>query len=317
MKTFISYSHKDEDYLNKLHTHLATLRREGLITEWTDKEIKAGGNLDSEISKALKESGLFIALVSPDYLASNYCYEKEFEYALTKQDEGKLVIVPIIVEDCDWHNTPFSKLKALPKDGKPIANWSNPNTAYLNIIQELRKIISEPKPIQSGNGATAKEKVIPSRNYKIKRDFDSLEKMEEVDKAFQELKDKTIANIREIKELDNIKAEVLKNEDSYFEAIVVNRNKTGSEEARLSITTQNDGGSNAVFHNRSDFAIEFQIKKDGYQKSSQVFNLNFDDYNMYWQDSHNLTFGSPDTITVSKMADKIWKEWLNCVGIEF
>ena len=71
MKAFISYSHKDEAALRRLHTHLAVLRREGRIDEWFDREILAGGEIDAEIAERLEFSGLFLLLVSPDFLASD------------------------------------------------------------------------------------------------------------------------------------------------------------------------------------------------------------------------------------------------------
>ncbi|MGY3055662.1 hypothetical protein ACVWYG_003883 [Pedobacter sp. UYEF25] len=130
MKAFISYSHKDIGYLEKLKVHLAQIRRDGLITEWTDKEITVGANLDNSISSALASSQLFISLVSPDYIASQYCYEKEFKTAQKMQEEEKMIIVPIIVESCEWKATPFGKIKALPKDGRPVAEWTSPNSAF-------------------------------------------------------------------------------------------------------------------------------------------------------------------------------------------
>ncbi|TDN80360.1 TIR domain-containing protein [Salegentibacter sp. 24] len=141
MKAFISYSHVDQRFLDRLHVHLAQLQRENLISTWTDKDILAGGKLDNAISDSLSSSKLFIALLSPDYINSNYCYEKEFEQALTMEERDQLIIIPIVIEDCDWLNTPFKKFKALPEDGKAIANWSSPNTAFLNVIQEIRKLL--------------------------------------------------------------------------------------------------------------------------------------------------------------------------------
>ncbi len=49
VKAFISYSHRDEKALERLHTHLATLRREGKISTWYDREIQAGQEIDREI----------------------------------------------------------------------------------------------------------------------------------------------------------------------------------------------------------------------------------------------------------------------------
>ena len=68
-KAFISYSHRDEKALARLHTHLATLRRERKITAWYDREILAGDDIDSAIGSNLAESEVFLALVSPDFLA--------------------------------------------------------------------------------------------------------------------------------------------------------------------------------------------------------------------------------------------------------
>ena len=87
MKAFISYSHKDESYLERLKVHLTQMKRDDLINDWTDKEIHAGESLDNVINDALSSSDLFLALISPDYIASNYCYDKEFEVAQKMQNE--------------------------------------------------------------------------------------------------------------------------------------------------------------------------------------------------------------------------------------
>ena len=39
---FISYSHKDETWKDRLVTHLGVLQREGLLDTWDDRQIGAG-----------------------------------------------------------------------------------------------------------------------------------------------------------------------------------------------------------------------------------------------------------------------------------
>jgi hypothetical protein len=95
MKAFISYSHRDEAKLKRLHKHLVMLRRDGGISDWVDREIKPGEPLDRAISKELDRCQLFLALVSPDFLDSRYCYEKEMTRALERYEAGELVIVPV------------------------------------------------------------------------------------------------------------------------------------------------------------------------------------------------------------------------------
>ena len=150
MKAFISYSHKDSSFLERLHTHLTQIKRDGKLTSWTDEMIPAGGAVNDHISNNLETSQIFIALLSPDYIASNYCYEKEFAKAIKMLEKGILIIIPIIVEPCDWLNTPFREFKALPKDGKAITDWSNENTAFLDVIQNLRKLIGNDEKKEIG-----------------------------------------------------------------------------------------------------------------------------------------------------------------------
>ena len=179
MKAFISYSHKDESYLERLHTHLATLRRAGDLLVWFDREILAGDPLDQKIMDQLDECALFIALVSPDFLNSNYCYEKEMQYALEKHASGKTRVVPIILEPCDWTSTPLGNLKALPKDGKPIAEWQNQNTAFLDVIKGLRRVLSPPpRTNDTTTLANTESGSTGSGRYRIKKTFDEIERQD-------------------------------------------------------------------------------------------------------------------------------------------
>ncbi|KAA0989275.1 toll/interleukin-1 receptor domain-containing protein [Dyadobacter aurulentus] len=206
MNAFISYSHNDAEMLTLLHTHLAQLQRDGLVSTWTDREILAGGNLNDSISRSLNNSNIFIALLSPSYIASTYCYEKEFVRAIQRQEEGKLVIVPTIVEPCDWLNTPFSQFKALPKDGKAITTWENKNTAFVDVIQNLRKLI-ENGGLTDDIPSQPEHSEIPKtgRNYRVQKDFDSIQKMEFIEQSFKEIKEHINRYLQEINELENIR----------------------------------------------------------------------------------------------------------------
>jgi TIR domain len=111
------------------------------VEAWYDREILAGSDVDQEIDAKLAETDIFLALVSPDFLASHYCYEREMATALKKHTEGTIRVVPVIIEPCDW--TPLKHLKALPKDGQPISTWPNENAAYLDVVTELRRLLSD------------------------------------------------------------------------------------------------------------------------------------------------------------------------------
>ena len=71
---FYSYSHRDEDLRSKLETHLAVLRRGGLIAEWHDRKIEAGDEWRKAIDGHLMSADIVLLLVSADFIASDYCW---------------------------------------------------------------------------------------------------------------------------------------------------------------------------------------------------------------------------------------------------
>src|SRR5262249_54148473 len=125
IEIFYSYSHKDEDLRNELEKHLSVLKRNGVIAAWHDRRIVPGAEWRGEIDKHLEASNVSLLLVSSDFLASDYCYEIEMKRAMERHAQGTARVIPIILRMCDWHDAPFGKLQALPKDGKPIKAWDD------------------------------------------------------------------------------------------------------------------------------------------------------------------------------------------------
>lgn len=140
-RLFFSYSHKDEDLRSALETHLAMLRREGLILPWHDRRITAGQSWNSEIDKNINEADIIILLISPDFINSDYCYGKELMRALERHESGEAHVLPIISRPVDWTRAPFSKLQALPKDGIPVTTWTNRDEAWLDVARGVRNTV--------------------------------------------------------------------------------------------------------------------------------------------------------------------------------
>lgn len=311
MKAFISYSHQDSAMLEILHKHLAQLKRDNVLSTWTDQEITPGGNLTKTINSALNSSAIFLALLSPDYIASNYCYEKEFQMALEMEKNGKIIIVPIILEPCDWLNTPFSVFKAIPKDGKPVSTWDNKNTAFLDVIQNIRRLTTSGVDNVVAESGSSTSGTQSSRNYRIKKDFDSIQKIEFASKSFVEVKDYLKRYLEEIGSLENIKSMILSDAAEGFDSILVNRNKINTE-SKLTLSTLVERTS--FNRQASDKQINFTIDKDGYPLK-KGFTLSFDDYHLFWAENNSYNFIDSKELSTKDMADIIWDMWLESVGI--
>lgn len=140
LKVFISYSHIDEKIKNDLQKHLSPLKRMDLISEWSDREIKAGDDWGSAISKQLEQAHIIILLISIDFINSKYCYDIEMDKALERHEDESAVVIPVIVRNCLWQHTPFAKLQAVPKDGRAVASYADLDTALTEVTEAIRTV---------------------------------------------------------------------------------------------------------------------------------------------------------------------------------
>lgn len=141
IRVFISYSHHDEPWKNDLDMHLATMKRQGLITVWQDRKIAPGAEWDEEIRRQMEQSHLIFFMVSPGFMASEYIMEKEVPTAMSLYDEGKAKVLPIFVKDVEWKGSVFGKLQGLPRDQKFLDLQSNKDQALATVAREIRNLI--------------------------------------------------------------------------------------------------------------------------------------------------------------------------------
>ena len=145
IKLFYSYAHEDEKFREELEKHLSILKRNGMISEWHDRQLKAGIEWESEINRNIEDADIILLLASSDFLSSDYCYNIEIQKAFEQFASGKSRIIPIILRPCRWELSPFSKLQVLPKDAVPIVLWQNQDEAWLNIVKCIQITCEEIK----------------------------------------------------------------------------------------------------------------------------------------------------------------------------
>src|ERR1035441_10851584 len=79
----------------------------------------------------------------PDFLGSDYCYNKELARALERHRRQEAHVIPVIVRPVDWEKAPFSHLQAVPKDGKAVTMWANKDQALMDAAKSIRKAAEE------------------------------------------------------------------------------------------------------------------------------------------------------------------------------
>ncbi|MBC2734163.1 MAG: toll/interleukin-1 receptor domain-containing protein [Desulfobacteraceae bacterium] len=200
IKVFFSYSHKDEELRNELETHLAALKRQGVIETWHDRRIGAGVDIDREIDQHLELADIILLLVSPYFIASDYCYDVEMKGAIERHSAGETVVIPVILHPCDWKGAPFGKLRATPTDGKPVSKFSNLHDAFLEITQDIRavaKSIATEREIEISNTQVASNPIRGqvkkrpvglqprSGNLRVRKKFADLDRSRYVAESFE------------------------------------------------------------------------------------------------------------------------------------
>lgn len=141
VEVFYSYAHEDEHLRRELEKHLSNLRQQGFITEWHDRRIVAGIDWAQAIDTHLNTASVILLLISPDFLASDYCYSVELRRAMERHTNKEAIVIPIILRPVDWKGASFEYLQSLPINAKPITTWSNRDMAFLDVAKGIRNAI--------------------------------------------------------------------------------------------------------------------------------------------------------------------------------
>jgi hypothetical protein len=163
LEVFYSYAHEDEKLRDEIEKGLSLLRRNGLIVDWHDRRVGAGGKWGDEIDAHVRSAHIILLLISADFLASDYCYGVEMKVALERHARHEAIVIPIILRPLDWSGAPFADLKALPRDAKAVTSWPNQDEAFADIARGIREVVQR---FQSPAGGTATSPGIPAGGLK-------------------------------------------------------------------------------------------------------------------------------------------------------
>ncbi len=125
-QVFISYSHKDEEWKDRLDTQLQVLGHQGILDTWNDRRIEFGSDWEPEIEAAMQRAKAAVLLISADSLTSKFILSKEVPVLLERREKEGVKILPVIVRPCPWQMVPWlAKLQCRPKDGHPLSGGTD------------------------------------------------------------------------------------------------------------------------------------------------------------------------------------------------
>ena len=109
MEIFVSYSHEDIEWRERVQVFLNILKQKydsGFLA-WSDVQIKVGARWEEEINAAIERSNLALLLISPDFLASDFIMREELEAI----EEREITFYGVLVRPSPW--SLFDRLSAV------------------------------------------------------------------------------------------------------------------------------------------------------------------------------------------------------------
>jgi hypothetical protein len=148
---FISYSHEDKKWLERLQKMLKPLLKNNPISVWDDTQIRAGAKWKDEIEKALNNARVAVLLVSDNFLASDFIGDKEVPHLLDAAQKKGLAILWVLISDCLWRETEIANYQAVQRPPVPLDSLeeSEVKTALRTVCEEIKRALSPAPPLPS------------------------------------------------------------------------------------------------------------------------------------------------------------------------
>lgn len=139
-KVFISYSHADKMWLDRLKRHLKPLVREGQLDCWDDTHIRPGDDWKQEIRTALGRAQVAVLLISADFFASDFIDENELPPLLAAAQDNGVRVLPVIVSASRFaRHSDLVRFQAVNSPDQPLAEM--PQAEQERVLDRLAQIV--------------------------------------------------------------------------------------------------------------------------------------------------------------------------------
>lgn len=142
-RVFISYSHQDRQWLERLRVHLRPLIRDSSVDVWDDTRIEPGQSWRVEIRKAIEAASVAVLLISADFLASEFIASEELPELLEAGERGGLRILQVIVSPSRFERTKLARLQTVNSPADPLVSLSDyqREAVFDRVAQRIESIL--------------------------------------------------------------------------------------------------------------------------------------------------------------------------------
>ncbi len=141
--SYASSADKDTFLFDALKKHLTLLKSLGYVNVWYDSAIAAGSNWQKIVDNYLDTADIIVLLFSADFLASDHCREVEMKRALERRELGVARVIYVLLRPVDWSELSLDSAGFLPPGGNPISLWPDMDSALMEVVKGIKKVVDE------------------------------------------------------------------------------------------------------------------------------------------------------------------------------
>jgi internalin A len=141
-KIFISHSHKDLYFLGELVRRLSLLEQNDIIELLLDTRLNNEDRWDEKLDKFLHEADIILFLVSADSLNSQ-SINIETKIAIEQFEKGFSMVIPLLIKQTNWEDSPLYKFQILSIENKPIDDYTNKDEWYDLFMEAFQNLLKE------------------------------------------------------------------------------------------------------------------------------------------------------------------------------
>ena len=161
-KVFVSYSHQDGEWLERLRVHLRPLEREYEIDVWDDTKISPGSKWRQQIADTIAAARVAVLLVSADFLASDFIASDELPPLLKRAEDDGAVILPVILSPSRFAKTrTLCDFQSVNPPSAPLVNMAKgeQEAVFVRVAEAIESAVATINRDAAGNPAARVEPV--------------------------------------------------------------------------------------------------------------------------------------------------------------
>jgi formylglycine-generating enzyme required for sulfatase activity len=214
---FISYSHRDGEWVERLRRMIRPLEQRYGLERWDDSRIQAGGLWRQEIEQALASASVALLMVSADFLASDFVTLSELPplFLAAKQEGLRILWLPL--RPSLWKHIPeIEQYQAVIPPGRTLAEMAEVEQERV-FVQIAELILSTFQEQEESRARLRKQeekrlaRELEAREQKAEAERLEREQMEEAERLARELEE------RRRQEAERLEAERLAREREALE----------------------------------------------------------------------------------------------------